>query len=798
MQHFTEQQRNIDRIKKNNRYFIAKYGTILSLIISFAQVSHAQIIPVRLNRQASNQLKAVSQKASASAPDSSYSIQTIGSDPFIYSYDIPGNYNPDSVCFISFDYIAPNGLDNIQIYFGPPFNEANSIKISSLPATSAYKNFMINLKDITNQWNKPYTKLRFDLGKTADKQINIKNIYLRKPQANEIDYSYVYRNKAMVNYMSSSFTNKITAVSVNKNRVTIRGNIPGNPSNLYLCELPMFKEPTVTDSFFSASPINVNNGAFEIREDRFANINSTTYDRIFSRWAIALKNGANYQVQSFWHYAENIDDAGKQYLPEEKPASKKGLAGFFGSENAVQGLLDMGIQNVTVNLVLPAFVSLTPTSLSYNFNGQTYYFNPTAVSAFDKTFKACSNHNIFVSAILLIPRNLSEPLKSLFMYPNANAGLYSMANITSLAGMNYYAAVISFLAERYSRPDKEYGRITNWIVHNEVDNGYTWANAGKQQMEYYTELYDRDMRTVYYAVRQYNPFAKVFISLTHYWSTSAGAFSFPSRDMLETLINLCQKQGDYEWGIAFHPYAENTFDPKIWTEKDVSTDINKTKFITPENIELIDTWLRTRVHLYEGLKVRTLLFSEQGVNSKSYKPEDLTIQAAGVAYMWKKFSRLPSLEAFDYHREVDNLNEGGLMLGLWTAKQGTKGTSGDKKPSWNVFQKAGTSSEDSAFAFALPVIGVTSWSQTFNPLAGEIAPATVTFNVTNGSTPVDGVSVYFNGEMHKTINGKALFYNVASGIGNRSYRLEKDGRLLVPEKNIAIRKDEIITVNIPR
>src|SRR5438876_32214 len=178
------QQKKINRGKKNNIYFIAKYCTVFSFIILCCIISRAQVIPVRLNRQASNQLKAVSQKTSISATDSSYSIQTVGADPFIYSYDIPGNYNPDSVCFISFDYIAPNGLDNIQIYFGPPFGENNSVKISALPATSTYKNFTVNLKDLTNQWNKPYTRLRFDLGKSADKEINIKNIYLRKPKAN--------------------------------------------------------------------------------------------------------------------------------------------------------------------------------------------------------------------------------------------------------------------------------------------------------------------------------------------------------------------------------------------------------------------------------------------------------------------------------------------------------------------------------------------------------------------------------------------------------------------------------------
>jgi len=89
--------------------------------------------------------------------------------------------------------------------------------------------------------------------------------------------------------------------------------------------------------------------------------------------------------------------------------------------------------------------------------------------------------------------------------------------------------------------------------------------------------------------------------------------------------------------------------------------------------------MRTKTHLYNGMKMRTLLFSEQGVNTISYHENDLQMQAAGIAYMWKKCSRLPSLEAFDYHRQTDNKNENGLLLGLWTAKEGTAGTPGNKK-----------------------------------------------------------------------------------------------------------------------
>ena len=53
-----------------------------------------------------------------------------------------------------------------------------------------------------------------------------------------------------------------------------------------------------------------------------------------------------------------------------------------------------------------------------------------------------------------------------------------MPNMTTLESLNLYAAAIDFLASRYNRPDKKYGRIHHWIAHNEVDAGWVWTNAG--------------------------------------------------------------------------------------------------------------------------------------------------------------------------------------------------------------------------------------------------------------------------------------------------------------------------------
>jgi uncharacterized protein DUF5722 len=616
-------------------------------------------------------------------------------------------------------------------------------------------------------------------------------------QSNCFSQDASVKNNAVVSYLNANLRDKIKNIIVDKNQITIQGSISGNAANLYLCELRMFDETKmVNKSFASVTRINTSNTNFQIQLKRFAPANNKPYDRIYSRWIIASKNGENYQAQSYAHYADDINGAALQYLPEEKPRGKKGLEGFF-QESRESDLKDLDIKNVTVNITLPQVISLQPTQYSYKFDGETYYMNATTVEHYDREFKLCSDANVFVTAVILIQQNIPANIKSILVHPDANGGVESMANITSLKGFNYYAALIGFLAERYSRLDKQYGRISNWIVHNEVDNGVYWTNAGNAKMEYYTELYDRVMRTTYYAVRQYNPAGKVFISLTHGWAVAAKPTFYAPKNMLEFLNNMSKKQGDYEWGVAFHPYSEDITNPMPWIDKDATMNLNTTHIITPKNIELIDEWMRMPSHLYQGQKVRTLLFSEQGANSKSYSKEDMLTQAAVIAYMWKKCSRLPSVESFDYHAQCDNKNEHGLKFGLWTPKLGTIATPDKKKTSWYVYQKVGTPSEDSAFAFALPIIGINNWQQAYNNLAGEVMPYTVKFNVTRNGYSVNDASVYFNGEMHKTINGLAIFYNVASLPKSRDYTIKSNNKTPIKKSSVVITKNQAISVAIP-
>src|SRR5205085_12251815 len=110
------------------------------------------------------------------------------------------------------------------------------------------------------------------------------------------------------------------------------------------------------------------------------------------------------------------------------------------------------------------------------------------------------------------------------------SGIFVMPAVTSEAGLSAYAAALDFLARRYSLADGAHGRIHHWILHNEVNAGWVWTNAGEKSVLLYMDLYQRSMRTAYLIARQYNPWARVFISLEHHWNVTTDSHLYSGRE----------------------------------------------------------------------------------------------------------------------------------------------------------------------------------------------------------------------------------------------------------------------------
>lgn len=510
--------------------------------------------------------------------------------------------------------------------------------------------------------------------------------------------------KRLDHYLARSFLNSITSVSLDADRIRIEGR--SNARDLLLAEVGMWED--VTDLGASREMLPIEPDA----AGRFVKVIERTKpdgtDRLLFGWVLARRDGDRCQPVSAMHY---IDNETARAAPPPAPA--RPLKGLCGCPLDSPDMKELGVQSITLNVVLNQllFPTAAPGRTEYRYAGRTWYVADRAVAHYDRSLKLAAEHGCMVSAIVLLSPVRDAPPDAwirLAAHPDADPkAAYVMPNFTTRAGVEAYAAAVNFLAERYSRPDGKFGRIHHWILHNEISSGFYWTSAGDKTLLTYLDLYQKSLRLTWLIARQYDPHTRPLISLEHSWARHPEKRGYPGRELLEQLVRFGQREGDFEWGIAYHPYAQDLRNPRTW-EDPLATFRFDTPFITFKNLEVLDAWVRQPRVCFRG-KPRDVQLSEEGLNSRDYTDKSLDEQAAGLAYAWKKVAGLKTITAFQYHHWADAREEGRLRLGLRKFSD-EPGDPLGKKPAWFVFKALGTPDEDRATAFALPLIGVANWS----------------------------------------------------------------------------------------
>ena len=625
----------------------------------------------------------------------------------------------EGISVLSFDYFCASGMEFMVVMVNDDRSriEENMIR---LPIAEGWSTFSVDVTDKLKRLQGPddYLSLLIVPNAARPTTMRIRNARLRAYTEKEREQARLKtereRREKQLNadievYLKKNYPCEVSRVTVNDDRVEVSGDIKGMSGEVYLCEVPMFRELTEKD-FLTVQRVK-GPKRFKADFDRYAEVDGQRYDRLYSRWVLAQKSQNGMLICSHGHYADDVK--AKYDLPHEVPASKKGIGGF-GANRFASDLDSLDITSVTVNMWL-GFMSLTPSddAIPFDYNGRTYYADRKAIEGFDKTLQYTAARDVIVNAIVLIAPERSFADKAagrLFEHPDFDpAGIYTMPNMTTLESLNLYAAAIDFLAERYSRPDKKYGRVHHWIAHNEVDAGWVWTNAGIKTPLRFMDIYIKSMRLLYYTARKYSPHPEVFITLTHYWQSRHNEYCYPSAQLLELLVDYTQAEGDFKWGVAHHPYPQSLFEPKSWLDDQATFDYD-TPQITFKNLEVLDAWIKQPRALYQGKIKRTVFLSEQNPNSKDYSEEALREQAAGMAYAMKKLEACDGIDAYQMHGWFDQRAEGGLRIGVRRFMD-DETDPGGRKPAWFVFQAFGTDREDEVFEFAKDIIGIDDWDQ---------------------------------------------------------------------------------------
>ncbi len=399
--------------------------------------------------------------------------------------------------------------------------------------------------------------------------------------------------------------------------------------------------------------------------------------------------------------------------PFPNAVSKKGL-----QVQMVDDALALGIQHAALNFNLAQLIDPggDTNNPSWETGGKIYRFQRRYVEALDRQVKALSDGGVIVSLILLNYVSADPEIRRILQHPDYNTNCpnhLSAFNSTTAEGREWLKAGVGFIARRWSQPDQAHGRIWNWIVGNEVNSHWFWANRGRVEMEPFADDYLRTVRLVHEAVREQVRHARVYVSLEHHWNLrypgGDAEQAFPARPFLEYFARRAREGGDFDWQVAFHPYPESLFEPRSWQDTSATPDWRTTPRITFRNLDQLVAFLDQPELRFNGQRRRVIL-SEQGFHTPD-GPDGEKIQAAAYCYAWNQVAGLEGIDSFILHRHVDHRDEGGLRLGLWTRRSDTVATPERKKMIYDVFRLADTPEWRDAFEFALPVIGISEWDE---------------------------------------------------------------------------------------
>ena len=431
---------------------------------------------------------------------------------------------------------------------------------------------------------------------------------------------------------------------------------------------------------------------------------NTAGSRLYKKFVAAVKVDGEYRQVGTSRYITNPEAIARYSSVFQQPASIKGI---LVDPNKLRGneLDDLGVKQAAYNIPVARLLGPTTSAayptVYYTYNGKTYTLNGQVIAEYDLVFSTLTAKGITTTAIIL--NNYSSAYPQL-IHPKARSGgsaPYYMFNGAEESGVEYMAAIGSFLAERYS--GNSHGRISNWVIANEINARKEWNYMAHTDVDTYVEEYVKAFRVFYTAIKSVSSSARVYISLDQQWDRNIkNNTNYDARDVLDVFNSSILAKGNIDWGVAQHPYNVPLTEARIWkSSKYVKHDAG-TSMLTMANIEVLVNYLRQDHFRKDDGEVRSILISELGYTSRAGEAN----QAAAYAYAYYKMEAYEEIDGFLLNRETDAAEEvaQGLAFGL-------SGAGGNHKQIYNVFKYIDTPQHAEYTNFAKDIIGISNWNE---------------------------------------------------------------------------------------
>ena len=432
--------------------------------------------------------------------------------------------------------------------------------------------------------------------------------------------------------------------------------------------------------------------------------------RLYSRFVAALKIGNGYREISGPIYVTNPEAVASCTKDYPDAMSKKGL---LIELDMINDAMELGVKHTTINI---PYHHMIGGNLEYQYNGKTYYFNEELIASYDKMISTFSGKSIVVTAILLNGWNDTHPeLHEAGLEKTSSANYYGF-NVSTKEGYETTRALLSFMAERYSGDSYEHGRISNWIIGNEVNNNRDWNYVGPMDLASYTKLYEKSFRVAYTAIKSRSSNARVFFSTDYEWKKENTNLKYAAKDFIDLFNAGIRSEGNIDWGLAYHPYPYPMTEPEFWDDDQTSmvTESFDSPIINFKNLHVLTDYFQKPEFLTANGAVRHIILSEEGFTSVSpTRGPVFDIQAAAYAYAYFLVDANPYIDAFILNRQVDSVLEynASCAFGLWTVdtSREDKVVAVFPKNIYTVFKYIDTKKALKYTEFAKEIIGISKW-----------------------------------------------------------------------------------------
>lgn len=366
--------------------------------------------------------------------------------------------------------------------------------------------------------------------------------------------------------------------------------------------------------------------------------------------------------------------------------NKKGVQGsevMDWCKNSANGetLQSLGINHIMFNVNLTDIISTNGTGKPYVYKGKTYYFNDaegSMLKVYKARVKELREMNVAVTFCLVLGWSNNPEIQKLMYNPQPGKVYYALNSSSSeQAVRDHVEAILYFMAEEFSYSDTF---VQYWRVGNEVnvshDYNYTGAGTGGISLKSTIITLAVDSYDIMYkALAEKNPYAKVYVSVTHDWNNDNSGTGVPTKEFLDTFST---RTGSKNWNIDFHAYPPQMHE-QVWTKATSAYLRNDedTKFICAPNLNVLTDYVKNKF----GSNHRIML-SEQSFDSK-YGQEE---QAAMIAYTYYAGANNDMIDAviLTTWQDTNSIYHDNYDMGVLDYN-------GNKKASFNVFKNLNTS-----------------------------------------------------------------------------------------------------------